>query len=1109
MKTLRITFNTLAFLFLFLSIAYSPQAQVSFSGNYQQNFDGMGTSSTIPTGWSHIGSLGGNNDSWFSAIPASGSPSAASNGTTNNSLIVATNSFSGSSNTRAYNYSGSTTSNRALGTSPTSGAGNTLQLRLTNATGSSVQSLNIAYDVRRFATASASEEIPGYWIFVSSNNGSSWTELTALRPTSSTLPNSNGTSNFNQAVNLPSAVANGSEIRLRWVDDNSNNSSPDQRIGIDNVVISTTVAATCGTVSGLAASAVSQQGASLSWSAVNGATSYNLQWGPASNPAANSVSGLTTTNYALSGLSANTAYAFQVQAICSGTVGSYSAAISFNTLSATACGTPAALNSTSLTQTTATLGWATVDGALSYTLQWGPTGNVAANTVGSLTSASYNLSGLTASTGYTFQVQAVCSVEQSTFSTSASFTTLAVPGACGTPNGLVATTITSSGATLSWTAVTGATGYSLQWGPASNPSANTINNVTGTSYNLGGLSASTAYAFQVRALCQGSVGNYSAPASFNTSTAGTLNEVIYQWSGAIQPTTATVVAKMTSASTTCRALASTSASLTNPVFSQFASASTSNNFMAKMNFTALQPNTTYYYAIESNGVVDNSSTDIGIFKTPANGPFSFTFTHGSCSSTGNHQVYTAMLNRNPLFFLQTGDFHYLDPNSSSISTHRTPYESRILSLAPSANFLRNTALAHMWDDHDYCGNNNVGSNLTGTANARQAYQEYVPHYPLVAGSGNVPIYQAFTIGRVRFILADLRSARTSTSMFGATQKAWFKQECLNARDNCQVIAWVTGTQFGGDLADNWGGFIAERTELSNWFRDNNIQNMFIMSGDAHMVAIDNGTNHDFSTGSNNPNDYPVFAAAALNNGGSDKGATYSQGKFPNPSSSTGQYGLIEVIDNGGPTISFNFKGYRTSGNTSTDSQITSYSFTRNICTPAQGMLVDNEEILFTIRNQEEGATTILTWQAPQSQDVFTLERAGSDGNYAALSEQSPYKGSFTDENPLSGWNHYRLLNNRNEVIAATETFVKGKSELTIFPNPAQNRMTLSLPNCKDLTSGKLLVYNTMRVCVMQADADFDDAQSANIDLSSLVPGLYTAVLQTNGATITKQFMVSK
>jgi len=112
--------------FAFFASILTVQAQVSFTGTYQQNFDGMGTTSTIPTGWSHIGSLGGDNDSWFSTIPASGSPSAASSGTVNNSLIVATNSFSGSSNTRAYNYSGSTSSNRALGTSPTSGAGNIL-----------------------------------------------------------------------------------------------------------------------------------------------------------------------------------------------------------------------------------------------------------------------------------------------------------------------------------------------------------------------------------------------------------------------------------------------------------------------------------------------------------------------------------------------------------------------------------------------------------------------------------------------------------------------------------------------------------------------------------------------------------------------------------------------------------------------------------------------------------------------------------------------------------------------------------------------------------------------------------------------------------------------
>ena len=1102
-------FYSVGIAFLFLSICSVGKAQVSFSGNYQQNFDGMGTSSTIPAGWSHIGSLGGDNDSWASTIPSSGSPSAASSGSTNNSLIVASNSFSGSSNSRAYNYSGSTTSNRALGTSPTSGAGNILQLRLTNATGSSVQSLNIAYDIRRFATASSSDEIPGYWIFVSTNNGSSWTELTALRPTSSTLPNSNGTSNFNQTVTLPSAVANGSEIHLRWVDDNSNNSSPDQRIGIDNVVISSGVAPTCGIPAGLTVSSITQNSAVLGWAVVSGAISYNLQWGPASNPAANTVSNLTATSYNLSALSAGTGYAFQVQAVCAASSSSYSSPVSFTTAQATGCGVPTSLNTSGVAQTTATLNWTGGSNAVSYNLQWGPSSNPAANTVSGLTTTNYSLSGLTASTGYAFQVQTVCATEQSVYSAATTFTTLAPPGACATPTGLTAGTITATGATLNWTAVSGANTYNLQWGSSSNPSANTVSGLTTTSYNLGGLTASTQYAFQVQAVCSGSPGSYSSSVSFSTGAAGTLNEVIYQWSGAIQPTTATVVAKMTSASTTCRALASLSSTLTNPVYSAFASASSTNNFMAKMNFTGLQPNTTYYYAIESNGVVDNSSTDIGIFKTPANGPFSFTFTHGSCSSTGNHQVYTAMLNKNPLFFLQTGDFHYLDPNSSSISTHRTPYETRILSQAPSAGFLRNTALAHMWDDHDYCGNNNAGSNLTGTANARQAYREYVPHYPIAAGSGNAPIYQAFTIGRVRFILADLRSARSGSSMFGTTQKNWFYQECLNARNNCQVIAWVTGTQFGGDLADNWGGFTSERTELCNWFRDNNIQNMFIMSGDAHMIAIDNGTNHDFSTGSNNPNDYPVFAAAALNNGGSDKGGTYSQGKYANPSSSTGQYGLIEVIDNGGPTISFNFKGYRTSGNTSTDSQITSYSFTRNICTPTQGMSIENQEPLFTTRSQEEGASAVLTWQTGETNQSLTIERAGTDGNYTAVCENAVGCGNYTDHQPLSGWNYYRLLNVNNEVVATTEIFLRGKSALNIYPNPASERITLSLPQCKDLTTGSVNIYNAMRVCVRQMDVNFDEQQNATIDVSGLTPGLYTAELQAHGTTINKPFMVSR
>ena len=995
-----------------IAFAIDIIGQVTFTGNYQQNFDGIGTGSTIPAGWSHIGSLGGSNSTWGTSIPASGNTSAASAGTTNNNLIVATNSFTGTSNTRAYNYSGSTTANRALGTSPTNGAGNILQLRLTNNSGAAFNVIQVNYDIRRFANSSASESLPGYYLFASVNGGSTWTALTSLNPTATTVPNTTGTSSFSQQITLASAIANGSELRLRWVDDNSTSASPDQRIGLDNVIITVV------------------------------------------NPGV--------------------------------------------------CGVPANLTVSALNSTSGTLNWQSVPGANSYTVQWRALGSTTFNVINGLTGTSTVISGLTESTNYEYQVQSVCGSGTSVFSNLSSFTT-PVPGVCGVPSALGSASITSSSAVLSWTAVSGANAYNLQWKTSAGTTFTTVSNLITNSYTLSGLAPSTSYDFQVQAVCGSATSAYSALASFTTSANTTVNEVIYLLSGALQPTSITISAKMTTASTTCRAVVSTSSNLSNPIYSPFVSSSSASNFMTKFNVTGLQPNTPYFYAIESNGVVDNSTDDIGQFKTPVAGAFSFTFAHGSCSGSSSHQVFTAIQNKNPLFFLETGDFHYADPNSSNISTHRNPYET-ILSAGPTSGLLKRTALSYMWDDHDYCGNNNVGSNLTGTANARQAYQEYIPHYPLVAGSGNVPIYQSFVVGRIRFILADLRSLRASGTMFGTTQKDWFKQQCLAARDNCQMIAWITGTSWGGTQSDNWGGFAAERTELSNFFRDNNILNMMIFSGDAHMIAIDNGVNHDFSTGSNNPNDYPVFAAAGLNQSGSNKGGTYSQGAFTNSSSTNGQYGIVEVTDNGGSSISFTFRGYRTTGNSTTETQIVTYSFSRNLCTPAGFAMQDNR---FTLRSLNEGQQVNLTWKAETVSQNVILERAGIDGEYIKIAEDLNPAASFTDEQPRSGWNYYRLLDANGAAIATQKVFVKGRSELNVFPNPSSNHITLSMPECDALDEGYILVFNALTKCVMEKQVRFGEGNSVKIDISELESGLYTLVLQAHGATLTKTILVSK
>ena len=398
------------FLFLAVSLSLNSQAQVSFTGTYTQNFDGIGTGTTIPSGWSHIGRLGGTPTSWTTSIPTSGTVSAATPGTVNNKLIVATNIFSGSSNTQAYNYADANTSNRSLGTSPTSGAGNILQLILTNKTGSSLSNLQLSYDIRRFANATSAESIPGYQLFVSVNGGSSWTSVAALNPTASTLPNTVGSSSFSLNLPLSAPVAAGGQIRFRWVDDNSANSTLDQRIGLDNIQISSTqTPTTCAVPSSLIASGVSTNTATLTWQTVAGATSYNLRWKLSSASSYTNVNGLTSAIYNLTGLQEATAYDFLVQSVCGSGTSNFAPASTFLTASPTPTCTKATnLNTTNITPTSALLSWTGGLDITYFTIKWKPVSAANFNYQSNIPYQTFQLNGLTPSTNYIFYVQSVC-----------------------------------------------------------------------------------------------------------------------------------------------------------------------------------------------------------------------------------------------------------------------------------------------------------------------------------------------------------------------------------------------------------------------------------------------------------------------------------------------------------------------------------------------------------------------------------------------------------------------------------------------------------------------------------------------------------------------------
>ena len=87
----------------------------------------------------------------------------------------------------------------------------------------------------------------------------------------------------------------------------------------------------CGTPVSLSTSGVTTSAATLSWAAVSGATSYNVQY-KVSSASTWTTTTSTTPTKSLTGLTANTTYNFQVQAVCT-TTGAYSSVASFTTLS--------------------------------------------------------------------------------------------------------------------------------------------------------------------------------------------------------------------------------------------------------------------------------------------------------------------------------------------------------------------------------------------------------------------------------------------------------------------------------------------------------------------------------------------------------------------------------------------------------------------------------------------------------------------------------------------------------------------------------------------------------------------------------------------------------
>lgn len=385
--------------------------------------------------------------------------------------------------------------------------------------------------------------------------------------------------------------------------------------------------------------------------------------------------------------------------------------------------------------------------------------------------------------------------------------------------------------------------------------------------------------------------------------------VVNVWHGAMTDTGFRVVAKVTGA--TVRLLVGTSADLATPVFQSAPYSPVLG--IVDVAASGLLPDTVYFYGLEEDGLV--APATVGRTRTfPVSGqPASFTFVASSCagspsgglnsgtsywppgtlSRVSNAPVFGAMADRDPLLFLHLGDLHYRDIHVNDPGLYRKAYDD-VLAAPLQAALYRDTPIAYVWDDHDY-GPDNSNKTSPGRAAATQVYRERVPSYPLNDPEG---IWQTFVVGRVRFVMTDLRSMAdpygdpdsATKTLTGDRQESWLLGVLGSAEE--ELIVWVSTISFGSGFGPaTWDSYSTQRNRIATWCQDHPdvVRRLVVVTGDWHGTGFDDGRNNRWGG-------FPSFQCGPLDSFPSlNLRPTFSHGR----SIARGQYAEFTVEDTGG------------------------------------------------------------------------------------------------------------------------------------------------------------------------------------------------------------------
>ncbi|MGJ7920824.1 fibronectin type III domain-containing protein [Neobacillus sp. LXY-4] len=245
------------------------------------------------------------------------------------------------------------------------------------------------------------------------------------------------------------------------------------------------------------ASSNSYNSVKLTWSAVSGASGYEIYRSTSSTGTFSKIASTASTAYINTSVNTGTTYYYKVRAYKTGTTTKYSkfsSVVSAKPIPATPSSVKAASSSYNSIKTS----WAAVAGASGYEVYRATSSTGTYSRIGTTTATSYNNTGLTTNKSYFYKVRAYRTVGTTKVYSNYSSVVSAKP-IPSVPTNFKATRVSSTSLKLTWSSVSGASGYEIYRATSSTGTYSLLKSTASLYYTNSSLTTGKTYFYKARA----------------------------------------------------------------------------------------------------------------------------------------------------------------------------------------------------------------------------------------------------------------------------------------------------------------------------------------------------------------------------------------------------------------------------------------------------------------------------------------------------------------------------------------------------------------------------------------------------------------------------------